>query len=126
MAALWTLLRILRQAVVYEQPINTVHTVSHKKSHFPHFSSTVVFHLQSKSNKRMSRGFGREPSPSWEWRPRQPHPSSAGVGLDGRGRETQNNLPSSPGAAQLRRDGEVHPLGTSLRREKTLQSERET
>lgn len=30
--------RISRRATVYEQPINSVHTVPHKKSYFPHFS----------------------------------------------------------------------------------------
>lgn len=59
-AALWVLQRISRQAVVYEQPINTVHTACHKKPHFPHFSFTVVFHLQPKSPERLSGGFGRE------------------------------------------------------------------
>lgn len=59
--------------MVYEQPINTVHTEAHKKSHFPHFSSTVVFHLQSKSSKRLSGGGGREPSLSREcWLRRPP------------------------------------------------------
>lgn len=32
MAALWALQRIPRQAVVYEQPINTVHTACHQKN----------------------------------------------------------------------------------------------
>lgn len=63
-----------------------------KKSHFPHFSSTVVFHLQPKSNKRMSGGFGREPSLCWNAE------AAASRGAAGRTQEgDESNLRSLPG-----------------------------